>query len=65
MKAALALALPLVLAGCIQSTVDTIGNVRGTQQLPPATTIGPQPSDLKESPCACIEIELGSRPRAA
>ena len=52
----------MVLAGMVASgcagLVDRISEARGThrQQMPP--DVGPAPSDLTESPCACVRVPV-------
>ena len=61
-----ALLLP-ALAGCpfVRPAQDALGELRGADQMEPVTGVGPGQSDLRASPCACLELPVGPSGRVA
>lgn len=50
-----------MLTGCplLRSAQKEVGELRNADMMEQPTEIGPDPGQLRRSPCACIELEVG------
>ena len=54
--------LAATLSACVTTAQRTAGQLRGADELRPPLSIGPEPHELKRSPCACIRVPLLAPP---